>query len=39
MRFCGEVLLEMGEIFMDLKDFFDNQATAWDENQARYRPQ
>ena len=23
---------------MDLKDFFNNQATAWDENQARYRP-
>jgi len=38
MRSCGEVLLEMGEVFMDLKDFFDDQATAWDENQARYRP-
>lgn len=23
---------------MDLKDFFDNQAIAWDENQALYRP-
>lgn len=23
---------------MDLKDFFDNQATAWDESQSRYRP-
>src|SRR5208283_3076021 len=27
-----------GEVFMDLKDFFDNQATSWDENQALYRP-
>jgi ubiquinone/menaquinone biosynthesis C-methylase UbiE len=26
------------EVFMDLKDFFDHQATAWDKNQARYRP-
>jgi ubiquinone/menaquinone biosynthesis C-methylase UbiE len=23
---------------MDLKDFYDNQAASWDENQARYRP-